>query len=258
MDLCEVCGFHLWRDISLSFRVLDNDSATGFVWLGGLRSDMLGTKADVMVSESSILGVSSFRFDYSGHGESSGNFEDFCLSDWLDQSLLLFRHYTSGSQILVGSSMGGWIAIRLVQELQKLGESDRVSGLLLIAPAPDFTSELMEPSFTSSQREQLAQNGFISEPSEYSDTPLIITRKLIEDGATHNVLSPSLRVSCPVRILQGMCDPDVPHTHALRLVECLAHDDITLTLVKDGDHRLSRPSDLSLLRRTMSDMLAST
>ena len=253
----EIYHSYLWCDVSLSLRLSERGegAASGFVWLGGLRSDMSGTKADVLVDQAAKLGVSSLRFDYSGHGASSGNFEDYCISDWLDQSLQIFRAHTVGPQILVGSSMGCWLSLRLVQELIKRGESDRVSGLLLLAPAPDFTSELMYPSFTISQRQELEDRGYISEPSEYSDTPMIITKKLIDDGANNRVLTPDLRVDCPVRILQGMQDPDVPYTHALKLVDCLAHDDVTLTLVKDGDHRLSRESDLLLLRRTMSNML---
>ena len=152
--------------------------------------------------------------------------------------------------------MGGWLALRSNPRAgSSQGELDRVSGLLLLAPAPDFTSELIYPSFTTSQRQELEERGYISEPSEYSETPMIITKKLIDDGANNRVLTPDLRVDCPVRILQGMQDPDVPYTHALKLVDCLAHDDVTLTLVKDGDHRLSRESDLLLLRRTMSNML---
>ncbi len=230
-------------------------NAPGFVWLGGFKSDMSGTKAQVMVDEAARLGCSSTRFDYSGHGASGGEFVDGTISRWVDESLQVLLNRTSGPQILVGSSMGGWIALRLAQELKQLSEENRLAGLLLIAPAPDFTQELMEPKFTDAQKSALEQQGYFEEPSIYSDEPNIITRKLIEDGRNNLVLGANFGLEIPVRILQGMDDPDVPYTHALRLVESLPDEDVSITLIKDGDHRLSRPQDLELLRRTMREMI---
>lgn len=227
----------------------------GLVWLGGFRSDMTGTKAQCMVDAAADLGIGSMRFDYSGHGASGGRLEDGSISDWVAQSLHVIRSRTSGPQILLGSSMGGWVALRLIQELQKTGDENRVAGLILIAPAPDFTKRLMEPKFSEVQKRELEEKGYLEEPSAYSDEPNIITRHLIEDGAKNSVLDDPLRLGVPVTILQGMNDPDVPWQHAMALVENLVDDDISVTLVKDGDHRLSRDQDLELLRRTISQMV---
>jgi pimeloyl-ACP methyl ester carboxylesterase len=151
--------------------------------------------------------------------------------------------------------MGGWIALRLVQELRKAGEGGRIAGLLLIAPAPDFTSELVEPQLTERQRRDLAEKGWVGEPSQYSDDPYVYTRALFEDGEKNRVLTGLIDTHCPVHILQGMQDPDVPHAHALRLTEHLPADDVTLSLVRDGDHRLSRPQDLDMLVRAIEGMI---
>lgn len=230
-------------------------SQPGLVWLGGYRSDMDGTKALAMVEEAAALGCASLRFDYSGHGISGGKFVDGTISRWVDESLQVVLNHTQGPQLLIGSSMGGWIALRLAQELKARNEHNRLAGMLLIAPAPDFATELMEPAFSDAQRREMQQNGFISEPSAYSDEPNIITRDLIEDGRNNRVLNGDLAVGAPVRILQGMEDPDVPYAHALRLVESLAHDDVQMTLIKDGDHRLSRDGDIALLKRTIAQMV---
>ena len=228
------------------------DAVPGFVWLGGFRSDMAGTKADRMVAHARHLGCASLRFDYSGHGLSKGEFVDGTISRWVSESLDVVRRCSTGPQVLVGSSMGAWIALRLVQELARLGEAERVAALLLIAPAPDFTSELMEAEFTPEQRRELADRGYIEEPSIYSPDPNIITRALIEDGRDNRVLGEPLTLGVPVTILQGLSDLDVPWQHAMRLVEVLASEDVTMTLVKDGDHRLSRETDLALLEHAMT------
>ncbi len=246
---------HEWNGETVELAVKraegSDNSMPGFVWLGGFRSDMLGSKAETMTSEAASLGASSLRFDYSGHGESGGAFRHGTISRWVSESLSVVRDHTHGPQILLGSSMGAWIALRLVQELKAIGEQDRIAGLLLVAPAPDFTTELMEPSFSEDEKRQLEQQGCIEQPSEYSDEPNLITQNLIEDGRGNLVLSEPLAIGAPVRILQGMQDPDVPHTHALKLVDNLAQDDVVLTLIKDGDHRLSEPDNLTLLSRSM-------
>ncbi|QND51251.1 alpha/beta hydrolase [Phyllobacterium sp. 628] len=230
----------------------------GIVWLGGYRSDMLGTKAAWLDQWADENGHAFLRHDYSAHGESGGEFRDGTISLWLEQSLAVFRNFSSGPQILVGSSMGAWIALRMIEELQKAGERDRVTGLVLIAPAPDFTSELVEPQLTPAQRQQLAERGYMDEPSEYSPEPYIYTKALLDDGKANQVLKGVIQTDCPVHILQGMEDRDVPHTHALKLVDHLPVDDVTITLVRDGDHRLSRPQDLELLTRTIASMIDQT
>ena len=227
----------------------------GVVWLGGFRSDMTGTKAQAMVATAAACGSASVRFDYSGHGASSGSFREGTISRWTREALTVLREATHGRQVLVGSSMGAWVALRAVQALQAAGEGDRVAGLLLIAPAPDFTSRLMEPAFDETRRAALARDGHFLEPTPYSDEPNIITRALIEDGRTCTVLDDPPVAGVPVRILQGMADPDVPHTHAMELMEALVHDDVTMTLVRDGDHRLSREEDIALLERTIVQVL---
>ena len=230
-------------------------AAPGAVWLGGFRSDMLGTKAEALDGWAAANGRAFLRHDYSGHGESGGAFADGTVSRWLAQSLAVFHRFCAGPQILVGSSMGGWIALRMVQELQKAGEGGRVAGLLLLAPAPDFTVELMEPQLTGAQRRDLHEKGFFEEPSQYSPEPNVYTRALFEDGRENRVLVGTLDTHCPVHILQGMQDPDVPHALALKLVEHLPADDVTLSLIRDGDHRLSRPQDIAMMIAALDGLI---
>lgn len=228
----------------------------GAVWLGGYRSDMAGTKAEALDGWAARNGRAFVRHDYSGHGESGGAFRDGTISRWLAESLAVFRQLTQGPQILVGSSMGGWIALRMVQELHKEGEGARVAGLLLLAPAPDFTMELMEPELTDEMRRDLAEKGFFEEHSAYSPEPNVYTRALFEDGLKNRVLDGMIETRCPVHILQGMRDPDVPHGHALKLVEHLPADDVTLSLIRDGDHRLSRPQDIAMMLAALDGLVA--
>lgn len=221
----------------------------GFVWLGGFRSDMAGTKAQELDAWCGREGHACCRHDYSGHGESGGEFRDGTISRWLEESLAVFRNFTSGPQILVGSSMGAWIAIRMAQELAVAEEADRLHAILLLAPAPDFTEALLWPNLTEEQRARVRQDGVLEEPSQYSDEPDIYTAELFDDGKRNLVLDKSLDVPCPVHILQGMADPDVPWQHAMTLAECLPSGQVSMTLVKDGDHRLSRPQDIALMLR---------
>ncbi|WP_202310574.1 MULTISPECIES: alpha/beta hydrolase [unclassified Mesorhizobium] len=227
----------------------------GAVWLGGFRSDMVGTKAERLDQWAAETGHAYLRHDYSGHGTSGGSFRDGTISRWLDESLAVFRRFTTGPQVLVGSSMGAWIALRMTAELGKAGEGDRVGGMVLLAPAPDFTSELMEPQLTAEHRRSLAERGYFEEPSEYSPEPNIYTRALFEDGAANRVMTGPIDTHCHVHILQGLADPDVPHRHALKLVGLLPADDVTLSLIPGGDHRLSRPQDLDLLVKTVAAMV---
>ncbi len=219
--------------------------APGIVWLGGFKSDMTGTKAAFLHEWAERRGQGFLRFDYFGHGRSSGDFRAGTIGRWRDDALAVLDHLTEGPQILVGSSMGGWIAL-LAAELRP----ERVKALVLIAPAPDFTEDLMWAQMSPEIRQQIMSEGAWARPSLYDDQPYIITRALIEDGRLHRVLGRKLKIACPVRILQGMNDPDVPWQHALRLVEALPGNP-SLTLVKEGDHRLSTPSDLKQLGETL-------
>lgn len=228
--------------------------APGVVWLGGFRSDMIGTKAETLDRWAADTGHAFTRHDYSGHGESGGRFADGTISKWLGESLAVFRRFTTGPQILVGSSMGAWIALRMAAELRQAGEAGRVAGMVLLAPAPDFTSELMEPQLTPEHRAALAEKGFFEEPSEYSPEPNVYTRALFEDGAANRVMTGPIDTGCRVDILQGDADPDVPPAHARKLAALLPPGRVTLTLVAGGDHRLSRPEDLDLLVATVSAM----
>ncbi|CAN7531790.1 alpha/beta hydrolase [Rhizobium rhizogenes] len=215
-----------------------------FVWLSGYRSDMSGTKALELDALAERLGLGCIRFDYSGHGQSGGKFTDGTISRWLEEALAVIDHAKPKRIVLVGSSMGGWIALRLIQELRKQKKAPVIHGLVLIAPAPDFTIDLIEPNLSDTERRSLAERGYFEEPSEYSSEPNIFTRALIEDGRVNRVLTGIVETGCPVHILQGMQDEDVPFAHSLKLVEHLPADDVVLTLVRDGDHRLSRPQDI--------------
>jgi len=227
----------------------------GLAWLGGYRSDMKGTKAEALDGWAAAAGHAFTRHDYSGHGESGGAFTDGTISRWLADSLAVFRCFTSGPQVLVGSSMGAWIALRMIQELRKAGEGARVAGLILLAPAPDFTVELMEPQLSPAQRREIEEKGYLEEHSEYSPEPNIYTRALFDDGRLNRVLVGTIETGCPVHIIQGMQDPDVPHSHAEKLMQHLPVCDVTLSLVRDGDHRLSRPQDIAMVLRAVEGMM---
>lgn len=226
----------------------------GLVWLGGYRSDMRGTKAEALDAFAAESGRSFLRHDYSGHGESGGAFDDGTISRWLGESLAVFRGFATGRQILVGSSMGAWIAIRMIQELHKAGEGDRVAGLILLAPAPDFTAELIEPALKAAHRRDLEKKGYFERPSEYGPEPYRYTRALIEDGRANRVMTGPIDTHCLVHVIQGVADADVPVAHALKLVALLPADDVTVSLVPDGDHRLSRPQDIDLLLRAVGSV----
>jgi len=230
------------------------DGATpGPFWLGGFKSDMRGTKADALDRWAGENGRSCIRFDYSGHGESGGDFADGTIGRWLEDSVAVFESFASGPQVLVGSSMGGWLALLLVRALRPRKTEGSVAGLVLIAPAVDFTEELMWKNFSPEVKRQIETDGSWQRPSQYSEAPYPITRKLIEEGRKHLLLGGLIETGCPVRILQGVQDPDVPWQHAVELSSRLARDDVVLTLVKDGDHRLSRPEDIERLTAAVAE-----
>jgi len=238
-----------------------NGDPPGLFWLGGYNSDMKGAKAQALAGWAAQQHRACVRFDYSGHGESQGTFTDGTIGRWLAESLAVFEACCKGPQILVGSSMGGWIALLLVRALQRRralaaagAEAPAgVAGLVLVAPAVDFTEELMWKRFTPEIKRELEETGVWARPSQYSAAPYLVTRTLIEEGRSHLLLGGMIETGCPVRILQGVADPDVPWQHVKALVARLACDDVVLTLVKDGDHRLSRPEDIARLLRAVAE-----
>lgn len=222
----------------------------GIFWLGGFKSDMKGTKAAALDAFAAREARACLRFDYSGHGESGGAFTDGTIGRWFEESLAVFDRFCRGPQIVVGSSMGGWIALLLARALARREAADgaaRLQGLVLIAPAADFTEELIWKRMPDDVKETLARDGAWLRPSAYDETPYPITMRLIEEGRDHLVLGGSIRAGCPVRILQGVQDPDVPWRHAVALAARLPADEVMLTLIQDGDHRLSRPRDIDRL-----------
>ncbi len=219
----------------------------GVVFLGGFNSDMTGSKAEFLAGWCEARGTPFLRFDYSGHGASGGRFVDGTIGRWAEDAARVVTALTEGPQVLVGSSMGGWIALLLARRMA-------IRALVGIAPAPDFTEDLMWAEFTPEQRAMIERDGVWHRPSAYGD-PYPITRALIEDGRNHLLLRAPIALEAPVRILQGQQDPDVPWRHALRIAEAVTGGDVRIHLIKDGDHRLSRPQDLALLGETLAPLL---
>ena len=222
----------------------------GVVFLGGFKSDMRGSKAEHLAQWAARTGRAFLRFDYSGHGESSGAFEDGTIGDWAADAMAAISTLTDGPQVLVGSSMGGWISLLVAR-----ARPERVAGLVGIAAAPDFTEDGYWAAATPAQREALLRDGRWELPSEYSDAPYVITRHLIEDGRNHLVLRTPLDLPFPVRLLQGTADPDVPMDWALRLLDHAQSPDLHLTLVKGADHRFSTPECLGLIEAAIAEVL---
>ena len=217
-------------------------AAPTVVWLGGFKSDMTGTKAQALADWALISGRAFVRFDYFGHGESSGDFAEGTITRWREDALAVLDELAPGEVVLVGSSMGGWIAC-----LAAMARPERVKAMVLIAPAPDFTEKLMAPEIPPEGRAALAADGVWLRPSAYGD-PYPIARALLEDGARWSILGAEpVPIEAPVRILQGGADPDVPWRHALELANAIRGEDVVFTLVRDGDHRLSRPQDITRL-----------
>jgi len=219
------------------------------VWLGGFKSDMLGSKAERLDAWAREAVRAFVRFDYSGHGESDGRFEDGTISAWRDDALAVIDQETAGGLVLVGSSMGGWIAL-----LAALARKTRVKGLVLVAPAPDFTEELIWKGLDDAQRDIIMRDGRLERPSEYGPEPYVYTRALIDDGRANLLLKGMIDLDVPVRILQGWADPDVPAAHALRLLDHLPGADVTAHLDRTGDHRLSEPHQLERLAATVAEI----
>ena len=226
----------------------------GLLWLGGFNSDMTGTKALALDAWAAEHDRACVRFDYSGHGESGGAFIDGTIGRWLEESVAVFEQFCRGPQVVIGSSMGGWMALLLARAIAKReARQASLAGLVLIAPAPDFTEALMWNGFSDEIREEIKTKGVWIRPSQYGD-PYPITRALIEEGRNHLLLGAAIEVGCPVRILQGAQDPDVPWQHAFALAHRLPAEDVVLTMIQDGDHRLSRPQDIARIIAAVAEM----
>jgi len=225
----------------------------GLVWLGGYGSDMLGTKASFLDDFAGARGCACLRHDYSGHGESGGAFIDGTISRWLAQSLTVYEAKAQGRQILIGSSMGGWIALRMAQELRKNKGLAPLAAIILLAPAPDFTATMIEPFLSDDEKQILQTKGFLELETEYGTA--VYSHALIEDGRRNLVQKELIETGCPVHIIHGCRDQTVAYQHSLDLLQFLPLENVTLTLVQDGDHRLSRPQDLDLLGRIIDPLL---
>lgn len=234
------------------------DGAAGLLWLTGLKSDMISTKAEALARWTAQRGIGFTRFDYSGHGRSDGVFEDATVSDWLEESEAVFRGATHGPQILVGSSTGGHLALLLLRRLMEVAPEDasRVRGLVLVAPAWDLTEELMWNRYTDETRREIMEKGRWVQPSAYDPAGYVITRRFIEDGRRHLIKDARFDPGRPVLVLQGVLDPDVPVEHTRALRDALRGDWVRITEVSDGEHRLSRPQDLEKLYNLIEKLVA--
>jgi pimeloyl-ACP methyl ester carboxylesterase len=220
------------------------------VFLGGFRSDMTGTKAMALEDWARREGRAYLRFDYLGHGQSSGRFEDGTIGRWLDDSLTAIDQLTEGKLVLVGSSMGGWLSL-----LSARARPERLAGLVLIAAAPDFTERMLLKGLSAADRATLERDGRLERPSQYSPEPSVFTWKLIEEGRNHLLLDKKLVLPCPVRLLHGQSDPDVPWEYSLQIAQHMEAPEVITTLVKGGDHRLSTPADIARLIATVEELL---
>jgi pimeloyl-ACP methyl ester carboxylesterase len=246
--MAETAGALDFDGETLAWRRIDGAGPT-VVWLGGFRSDMTGTKAQALADWAQESGRAFLRFDYSAHGESSGDFANGTIGRWRSDSLAVIDQLTEGPLVLVGSSMGGWMAC-----LAALARPERIAGMVLIAPAPDFTDKLMEPALAPEAREAIARDGVWMRPSPYDGGGYPITRRLLEEGAGWSIMPGPVPIGAPVRILQGGADEDLPWRYALALAESLFGEDVVFTLIRDGDHRLSRPQDIARMIAAVEEL----
>lgn len=240
---------------------VDQSEEPGLVWLPGMNSTMTSTKVSALHKWAAQTNRSMLRFDYSGHGASGGEFTNGTIGQWLEQSLAILRQVARGPQILVGSSMGGWLVLLILRaianEEQMVHNLCPIEGAVLIAPAWDMTEELMWNQFTDEARAKIETQGFFERPSRYGDGPYTITKQLIEEGRDHLIGDDSFTPPCPVRIIHGIEDPDVPWRHANKLTQTLLGEDIMLSLIQGGDHRLSRPENIEKILYTINDLYRS-
>lgn len=230
-------------------------TSPGLFWLPGFKSDMTSTKATALAEFAADHGLASTRFDYSGHGQSGGQFEDGTIGGWLNDADAVFDQATTGRQILVGSSMGGYIALLMLKRRLAATMAHRIAGLVLIAPAWDLTEELMWQQFPPSVRTLLERDGVWSRPSQYGPA-YPITHRLIVEGRSHLLARTTFKPGCPVHIIHGLIDPDVPWEHTMDLMSFLDGPEIEVTAVPDGEHRLSRPEDIALILDVTRRMVA--
>ncbi|WP_297323134.1 alpha/beta hydrolase [uncultured Bartonella sp.] len=238
----------------LAVRALKGNRQPGIVWLPGYRSHMMGTKAIAIDEFAQTNGYPFLRFDYSGTGESDGDFYEGSISLWLDESLTLYEKFCRGPQIIAGSSMGGWIALRMAQELAK--KNIPIAGLLLLAPAPDFTRDFVRPQLTAQQQHELETRGFFTVVYDHEVEPVPFSKIFLDDGDKNLVMNELIDINCPVQIIQGMEDKEVPYQHTLELVEHLPFDNVMLTLIRDGEHHLSRPQDIATILNALEMLIA--
>lgn len=238
-------------DRRLAYQLLrGRPNSPGIVFLSGYASDMTGAKAEFLAERCAAAGLSFLRFDYRGTGQSSGEFLEGTIGSWFEDASLIFDRLTKGPQIVIGSSMGGWLGLLLARQ-----KPERMRAFIGIAAGPDFTEDMVIPHMTPEQHAQMAREGVVRMEAPPGSDPLPVTRRLIEEARQHLILRQPLAVKCPVRLLQGMQDKDIPWQHAHRIAEALAQDDVRVTLIKDGGHRLSRPQDLDLLWRTVEEFV---
>ena len=233
---------------SIAYAKVEGGAPT-VVFLGGFRSDMTGTKAVALEDWAQRTGRAFLRFDYLGHGQSSGRFEDGTIGRWLDDSLAAIDQLTTGPLVLVGSSMGGWLSLLVART-----RPQRLAGLVLIAAAPDFTERMLLKGLSPEDRIALERDGRLERPSQYSPEPSVFTWKLIEEGRNHLLLDKKLTLPCPVRLLHGQSDPDVPWEYSLQIAQHLEAPEVITTLIKGGDHRLSTPADIARLIATVEEL----
>lgn len=233
-----------------TFSPSGRDSRPGLVFLGGFASDMTGTKASFLADMAVREGWAFLRFDYRGHGQSSGRFEEGCIGDWLDDTIRVVESLTKGPQVFVGSSMGGWLALLLARQCP-----ERFAGFVGLAAAPDFTEDLIVPFLTEGQKEELARDGRTFDIDPPPDHRVPLTRRLLEEGRERLVLRAPIKAAFPIRLIQGQRDREVPWQTALKIAEVAQTDDVQMMLIKDGDHRLSRPQDLALIGRTVQSLM---
>jgi len=240
-------------DRKLAYQRLRGCGGIGIVFLGGYASDMTGTKAGFLAEKAAESGFPYLRFDYRGHGQSGGDFRDGTIGAWFEDAREALDRLTEGPQVLVGSSMGGWIGLMLAR-----ARPERVKAFVGIAAAPDFTEDLMWLRLSAEQKEQLTRTGEILDPTAPPEAQLPVALKLIEEGRNHLLLRAPIKIACAVHLLQGLHDEEVPWQHAIRITENIAHDNVRITFIKDGDHRLSRASDLEFLWRVVEEMEKTT
>ena len=251
--MVETRFFHIDDEQKLAFsQVIGSKNRKifpGVVFLSGLKSDKEGTKA-VFLSQWAEKNERDFlRFDYRGHGASSGTFEDTSITDWLDDTKRIVMGLTSGPQILVGSSLGGWISLLFARMFPQ-----KVAGVIGISAAPDFTAQYASNNLTADQRQELLSTGKLSFYSEYFDQPLVITKKLIEDGNKNLVLTKKQNIKCPVRLFHGSCDEDVPLSTSIDILKRISSIDMQLQIIKGIDHRFSTPDCLKLIQKAVEEV----